>query len=140
MVVLGAARRSAARGSARSTSSRALQECGYDTEAERVLAMLGARVHGDHLQTAAIFDESMRVLSLVTDPNDYAGPGTGYEPSQERRAEIDAIRQARGVEDLRADQAQAPATCSGWSAPRPGRAIRARWSSACRRASAARCG
>jgi propanediol dehydratase large subunit len=62
-------------------------------------------VHGDHLQTAAIFDESMQVLSLVTDPNDYAGPGTGYEPSPERQSEIDSIRQARGVEDLRADQA-----------------------------------
>ncbi|MGZ5405430.1 MAG: glycerol dehydratase reactivase beta/small subunit family protein, partial [Nocardioides sp.] len=69
------------------------------------LDMLAARVHGDHLQTAAIFDESMNVLSLVTDPNDYAGPGTGFEPSPERQAEINAIRQARGVEDLRADQA-----------------------------------
>jgi propanediol dehydratase large subunit len=67
--------------------------------------MLVARVHGDHLQTAAIFDESMQVLSLVTDPNDYAGPGTGYEPTVARQAEIDGIRQARGVEDLRADQA-----------------------------------
>jgi propanediol dehydratase large subunit len=70
-----------------------------------VLDMLAARVHGDHLQTAAIFDESMRVLSLVTDPNDYAGPGTGYEPDAARQAEIDSIRQARGVEDLRKDQA-----------------------------------
>jgi propanediol dehydratase large subunit len=48
----------------------------------------------------------MRVLSLVTDPNDYAGPGTGYEPDAHRQAAIDAIRQARGVEDLRADQAE----------------------------------
>jgi propanediol dehydratase large subunit len=71
-----------------------------------VLDMLAARVHGDHLQTSAIFDESMRVLSLVTDPNDYAGPGTGYEPDVRRQSEIDAIRQARGVEDLRADQAE----------------------------------
>jgi SAM-dependent methyltransferase len=66
--------------------------------------MLAARVHGDHLQTAAIFDESMRVLSLVTDANDYAGPGTGYQPTPARQAEIDAIRQARGVDDLRVDQ------------------------------------
>jgi propanediol dehydratase large subunit len=48
----------------------------------------------------------MQVLSLVTDPNDYAGPGTGYEPEAVRQAEIDGIRQARGVEDLRADQAE----------------------------------
>jgi propanediol dehydratase large subunit len=67
--------------------------------------MLKARVVGDYLQTAAIFDEDMNVLSAVTDPNDYAGPGTGYEPSPRRQAEIDAIRQARSVEDLRAEQA-----------------------------------
>ena len=65
----------------------------------------GARLAGDYLQTSAIFDEQLSVLSLVTDPNDYAGPGTGYDPTPERQAEIDAIRQARGVEDLRAEEA-----------------------------------
>lgn len=104
MVVLSAAHtiRSSRIGSLEVAS--ALHECGYDVAAGRVLEMLAARVHGDHLQTAAIFDESMNVLSLVTDPNDYAGPGTGYEPSPARQVEIDSIRQARGVEDLRADQ------------------------------------
>lgn len=83
----------------------ALDECGYEEEAERLLAMLRARVEGDYLQTAAIFTESMDVLSLVTDPNDYAGPGTGYVPSAERQREIDRIRQQRSVEDLRGQQA-----------------------------------
>jgi propanediol dehydratase large subunit len=106
MVVLGAAQAIRSSGLGSLQVARALQECGYDVEAGRVLDMLAARVHGDHLQTAAIFDEQMRVLSLVTDPNDYAGPGTGYEPDAQRQAEIDAIRQARGVEDLRADQAE----------------------------------
>jgi propanediol dehydratase large subunit len=106
MVVLGAAQAIRSSGLGSLQVARALQECGYDVEAGRVLDMLVARVHGDHLQTAAIFDEQMRVLSLVTDPNDYAGPGTGYEPDAERQTEIDAIRQARGVEDLRADQAE----------------------------------
>jgi propanediol dehydratase large subunit len=105
MVVLGAAQAIRSSGLGSLEVARALQECGYDEAAGRVLDMLAARVHGDHLQTAAIFDESMQVLSLVTDPNDYAGPGTGYEPSPERQDEIDSIRQARGVEDLRADQA-----------------------------------
>ena len=105
MVVLGAAHTIRSSGLGSLDVARALQECGYDTAAGRVLDMLAARVHGDHLQTAAIFDESMNVLSLVTDPNDYAGPGTGYEPSPARQAEIDGIRQARGIEDLRADQA-----------------------------------
>src|SRR6516165_8425081 len=85
----------------------ALDETGYESVAERILVMTAARLAGDYLQTSAIFDEELRVLSLVTDPNDYAGPGTGFEPSPQRQAEIDAIRQARGVEDLRAEQALA---------------------------------
>ncbi len=82
----------------------ALYETGFETEAARVLEMMKARVAGDYLQSAAIFDEAMNVLSLVTDPNDYAGPGTGYTPTAERQDEIDAIRQQRSVEDLRAEQ------------------------------------
>jgi propanediol dehydratase large subunit len=84
----------------------ALDETGYEAVAERIMAMTRVRLSGDYLQTSAIFDEDLRVLSLVTDPNDYAGPGTGYEPSPERLREIDAIRQERGVDDLRAEQAR----------------------------------
>jgi propanediol dehydratase large subunit len=83
----------------------ALAENGFEVEAERLLGLLAARVDGDYLQTAAIFDESFRVLSAVTDPNDYAGPGTGYEPDPLRRNQIDAVRQQRSVADLRASQA-----------------------------------
>ena len=83
----------------------ALYETGFEEEAGRILALLKARVAGDYLQTAAIFDESFRVLSLVTDPNDYAGPGTGYFPTVERQAQIDAVRQQRSVDDLRVEQA-----------------------------------
>ena len=105
MVVLSAAQAIRGSGLGSLEVAQALEECGHAEAAGRVLDMLAARVQGDHLQTAAIFDESMRVLSLVTDPNDYAGPGTGYEPTRERQAEIDAVRQARGVEDLRSAQA-----------------------------------
>jgi propanediol dehydratase large subunit len=84
----------------------ALAENGFDVEAERCLDMLKARVTGDYLQTAAIFDEDMNVLSLVTDPNEYSGPGTGYKPSPDRQIEIDTIRQQVSVSDLRADQNQ----------------------------------
>lgn len=84
----------------------ALAENGFDIEAERSLDLLKARVTGDYLQTAAIFDENMNVLSLVTDPNNYAGPGTGYKPSPQRQAEIDNIRQQVSVADLRAEQGQ----------------------------------
>src|ERR1700760_1755350 len=82
----------------------ALDECGYLHQAERTMAFAQVRLSGEYLQTSAIFDEHLRVLSLVTDPNDYGGPGTGYEPSPSRQREIDAIRQARGVADLRAEQ------------------------------------
>lgn len=82
----------------------ALAENGFDVEAERCLDMLKARVTGDYLQTAAIFDEDMNVLSMITDPNNYAGPGTGYKPSPQRQAEIDNIRQQVSVSDLRAEQ------------------------------------
>jgi propanediol dehydratase large subunit len=84
----------------------ALDECGYFHEAMRTMAFARARLSGDYLQTSAIFDEQLSVLSLVTDPNDYTGPGTGYEPAPSRQAEIDAIRQARGIADLRAEQAE----------------------------------
>jgi propanediol dehydratase large subunit len=105
LAVLDAAQTIRAAGLTSLDIARALHESGHDEAAERVLAMTAARVQGDHLQTAAIFDEDMRVLSLVTDPNEYAGPGTGYEPSAARQAEIDGVRQARGVEDLRVEQA-----------------------------------
>jgi propanediol dehydratase large subunit len=84
----------------------ALDECGYHDLNERTVAFVQARLRGDHLQTSAIFNEHLRVLSLVTDPNDYSGPGTGYEPSGSRLAEINGIRQERGVDDLRQEQAR----------------------------------
>jgi propanediol dehydratase large subunit len=95
----------------------ALDQTGYEAEAERVVEMTRARLAGDYLQTSAIFDERLRVLSLVTDPNDYTGPGTGYAPSPERQREIDGIRQARGVDDLRAEQARAAVPLLAASGP-----------------------
>jgi propanediol dehydratase large subunit len=82
----------------------ALAENGFDLEAQRCLDMLKARVAGDYLQTSAIFDEDMNVLSLVTDPNEYSGPGTGYQPTPERQAQIDTIRQQCSVADLLVEQ------------------------------------
>jgi propanediol dehydratase large subunit len=84
---------------------RALWTTGYEAEAGRLLAMGRARVAGDYLQTAAIFDEQMNCLSKVTDPNDYQGPGTGYEVAPARREEIAAIRQQRSRADLLARHA-----------------------------------
>jgi len=84
---------------------RALEHAGFREEAERVLAMGRARVAGDYLQTAAMFDEQMHVLSKITDPNDYQGPGTGYEVTPARRLEMANIRQQRSRQDLLQRQA-----------------------------------
>ena len=142
MVVLGAAQAIRSSGLGSLEVARALQECGYEAAAERVLDMLAARVHGDHLQTAAIFDESMRVLSLVTDPNDYAGPGH----------RLRARRGAAGRDRRRSGRPAASRTCArtrrvlrrrllqggrpGGPGQRPARGGHRR----SRRASAARCG
>jgi propanediol dehydratase large subunit len=84
---------------------RALAERGYEAEAERVLEMIRQRLLGDILQTSAILDEELNVRSSLTDPNDYAGPGTGYRMSTERRSEVARVRQVWSASDLAAEQA-----------------------------------
>ena len=113
----------------------ALDETGYEAEAEAIMEMTRARLSGDYLQTAAIFDEELRVLSLVTDPNDYAGPGTGYVPSAARQHEIDGIRQSSVRSPTSATSRTPPETtgCAGRSALLPSEApTRARSSSGSR--------
>jgi propanediol dehydratase large subunit len=82
----------------------ALGRQGFDEEAERILGMVRCCLTGDLLQPAAICDEDGHVLSKVTDPNDFAGPGTGYDLSPERRSQIGGIRQERSVDDLVGEQ------------------------------------
>ncbi|NOP99179.1 MULTISPECIES: propanediol/glycerol family dehydratase large subunit [Mycolicibacterium] len=83
-----------------------LKRTGYDDEAEAIMRLTAERLRGDQLQTSAIFDEQFRVLSKITDPNDYSGPGTGYTLTEARRAEIDDIRQQRSATELTVDQAE----------------------------------
>jgi Dehydratase large subunit/Dehydratase medium subunit len=85
---------------------RALFERGYEDEAERVLEMIRQRLLGDVLQTSAILDTDLNVLSSLTDPNDYAGPGTGYRMSPQRRSEVANVRQVWSAEDLALEQAR----------------------------------
>jgi propanediol dehydratase large subunit len=56
----------------------ALAERGFGDAAEAVLGMQRQRVSADYLQTAAVIDADGVVHSAVNDPNEYAGPGTGY--------------------------------------------------------------
>ncbi len=83
----------------------ALASNGFEVEAERVLEMIRQRLLGDILQTSAILTEDLQVLSSLTDPNDYAGPGTGYHMSPERRSEVAHVRQVWSASDLTAEQA-----------------------------------
>jgi propanediol dehydratase large subunit len=62
----------------------ALEDAGFTDVAEAVLGMQRQRVSADYLQTAAIIDPDGVVRSAVNDPNEYAGPGTGYRLVGER--------------------------------------------------------
>ena len=63
---------------------KALEEAGFGEVATNVLEMQRQRVIGDYLQPSAIFGDDFQVLSVLTDPNDYQGPGTGYRVEGER--------------------------------------------------------
>ncbi len=56
----------------------ALERRGFEDVAEAVFAMQRQRVAADYLQTSAVIDAAGLVHSAVSDPNTYAGPGTGY--------------------------------------------------------------
>lgn len=75
-----------------------LAQAGYSDLAENILEMQRQRAIGDYLQTSAIFaaDDpgSYRVLSALTDPNDYAGPGTGYHVEGQRWEQLQDLPQA----------------------------------------------
>jgi propanediol dehydratase large subunit len=62
----------------------ALDAAGFGDVAEAVLGMQRQRVAADYLQTAAVIDADGLVRSAVNDPNEYAGPGTGYRLDGER--------------------------------------------------------
>ena len=70
---------------------KALYRSDYKEEAQKILNMLKQRVAGDYLHTSAVLDENFNVISAVNDVNDYAGPGTGYQMSEERWEEIKRI-------------------------------------------------
>ncbi|MDQ0473866.1 propanediol/glycerol family dehydratase large subunit [Labrys wisconsinensis] len=88
----------------------ALDRRGFRDEAENLLFLLKLRISGDYLQTSACVREG-RVLSAVNDPNDYAGPGSGYRLSEARRQEINAIRDVLDRETVLATAATA---ARGW--------------------------
>jgi propanediol dehydratase large subunit len=78
---------------------KALARRGFRAEAENLLQVVRLRVSGDYLQTAAVVRHG-RVISAVNDPNDYAGPGSGYRLSAARRQELAHIRDVLTREEV----------------------------------------
>ncbi len=70
---------------------KALATRGFTAEAENLLNVVKLRVSGDYLQTSAMV-RGGRVISAINDPNDYRGPGSGYRMTEDRRQDINAIR------------------------------------------------
>lgn len=79
---------------------RALDRAGFSDVAENVYNMLRQKVAGDYLHTASIFDKDFHVMSAVNEPNDYHGPQTGYQMSEERWEQIKDIPSAISPEDI----------------------------------------
>jgi len=103
----------------------ALRRRGFAGIADNIAEMLRQRTLGDYLQPAAIFvkdlalqradassrsasSSGLRVLSALTDPNDYAGPGTGYRLGGARWRELINLPQARSPRDFIADRMGTP--------------------------------
>jgi propanediol dehydratase large subunit len=87
---------------------RALADAGYQDIAANIFELQRQRAIGDYLQPAGIFGDNFKVLSALTDPNDYRGPGTGYRVEGQRWSALQNLPQAREpkalLEQLTADR------------------------------------
>jgi propanediol dehydratase large subunit len=83
---------------------RALANRGFEAEAENLLSVVKLRVSGDYLQTSAMVRKG-RVISAINDPNDYCGPGSGYRVTEDRRQEINNIRDVLDQAEVLRDEA-----------------------------------
>ncbi len=87
---------------------KALATRGFREEAENLLRIVKLRVSGDYLQTSAVIRDG-RILSAINDPNDYAGPGSGYRLSADRKLQIAGIRDVLDRKEvLRAESVHGP--------------------------------
>jgi propanediol dehydratase large subunit len=82
----------------------ALDESGYEDEAERLMALIRARLRGDQLQPAAYFDQTLTCRSQISEPNDYTGPGTGPPRPSAHRDEVSSVPGQLSIADVRAAQ------------------------------------
>lgn len=79
---------------------KALYHTGFADIASSVLSMLKQRITGDYMHTSAILTDQFEVISAITEPNDYKGPGTGYRVSGKRWEEIKNIPHIIEVDEL----------------------------------------
>lgn len=84
---------------------KALARRGFTAEAENLLAVVKLRVSGDYLQTSAMV-RGGKVVSAINDPNDYQGPGSGYQLSEVRRSELHGIRDVLDQTEVLRSEAQ----------------------------------
>ena len=89
---------------------RELDAAGFADVAEAVLGMQRQRVSADYLQTSAIIEPDGTVCSAVSDPNEYAGPGTGYRLEGER---WELLQQLPYVLDPREAAVRSRVVCPG---------------------------
>jgi propanediol dehydratase large subunit len=73
---------------------KAIYKGGFEDVAASLYGMLMQRISGDYLHTSSILTPDFKVQSAVNYPNDYRGPKTGYQISDERWEQIKNIRQA----------------------------------------------
>jgi propanediol dehydratase large subunit len=90
----------------------ALERNGYREAAANILELQRQRVLGDYLQPSAIFDDNFKVISAISAPNDYQGPGTGYRVEGERWARLQNIPRAWDPRSFLTEQEQPAAV--GW--------------------------
>lgn len=79
---------------------KGLAKHNFEDTAQSVLNQLKQRTTGDFLQTASIFDKDWKVISAVNEPNDYAGPGTGYRLDGEEWEKVKNIPMAIDPRDI----------------------------------------
>lgn len=113
--------------------ARALSQAGFEDVAANLLEMGRQRVAGDYLQPSAIFQTKppnaqrpagldatpatgvetcgrFFVTSALNDPNDYAGPGTGYRLDGACWDEVQSLPQEREPREFLADCAGEPSS------------------------------
>lgn len=79
---------------------KALAKGGFEDVAEAVYGIQKQKVSGDYLHTSAILTDKFEVISAVNQPNDYRGPRTGYQITDEKWAQLQNIRQAISPESI----------------------------------------